>query len=283
MLINEKYIVLIDKILSRGNIVTCRKHATMELLNNQSQIKMIEPLVTQCNRKIGYRFACAEAAWVIAGDNTVSAIKPFSKQIENFSDDGVYFFGAYGPKIVDQLEYIGRCFKNDIYSRQAVINIWREKPPVSKDIPCTLNLQFIIRQNTENGLLYLNTIVNMRSSDAWLGIPYDWFTFSMVSAYVVLYLRKILNNNLINLGDLYLNAGSQHLYNNAFGYTIEDAIKVAEDILVHRDFNYDPLDLNEFKSPDELFEHLSMLAMYKHGLPEINFLKELEEYWYETK
>jgi thymidylate synthase len=280
MNINEKYILLLQKVIERGNVVTCRKYANIELCNCQTKIDMIQPLITCKKRKMGYRFACAEAVWVITGDNTVAAIRPFSKQIENFSDDGVYFFGAYGPKIIDQLEYIGRCFKSDLYTRQAVINIWREKPPISKDIPCTLNLQFMIRED-ENGQLRFNTTVNMRSSDTWLGIPYDLFTFSMVSAYILLYLKKILDRKDIFLGELTLNAGSQHLYNDAFGYKIEEAMDLLNDSHINEDFTYCLLNIYDFKSQDDLLNHLISLLMYKRGLSEINFLKELGDYWYD--
>ena len=57
-----------------------------------------------------------------------------------------------------------------------IINIWRENPRSSKDIPCTLSLQFFLREASDQ--LWLHTIATMRSNDAWLGVPYDTFNFN---------------------------------------------------------------------------------------------------------
>lgn len=274
---NEAYLELISDIVHEGSLAVCRGHETVEVLNHKTVIDMNYPLVTLTKRRLGYRFACAEAAWTICGENKVSLLEPYSKQIKNFSDDGIFFFGAYGPKIVDQLEYIGRCFKNDLYSRQAVINIWREKPPVSKDIPCTLNMQFIIRKNSgDNNILH--TIVNMRSSDLWLGVPYDWFNFSMISTYVALYLRKILNVE-IYLGELTINAGSRHYYKNSFGYNEEQLLNLLNDKDYDEDFQYRPIWISEFKEPFFLYEQLLSLAEKKVGYEQMSFLEELEIFW----
>lgn len=46
----------------------------------------------------------------------------------------------------------------------------------------------------------------MRSSDAWLGWVYDVHNFSCISAFIALHLKGV------ELGALFLTAGSQHLY-----------------------------------------------------------------------
>ena len=125
--------------------------------------------------------------------------------IPEFSDDNVRFYGSYGPKIVDQISYVIDTLAKDDYSRQAVINIWREKPGPSKDIPCTCSLQFILRDDK------LNCIATMRSSDAWLGWPYDAFNFTCISIYTLLQLMH-QHRKTYKLGNLSINAGSQHLY-----------------------------------------------------------------------
>jgi thymidylate synthase len=279
MQVNQDYIDLVSEIIDTGHVINCRGYRTCEVMNQQTMINMNQPLITLTGRKLGYKFACAEAGWVLEGDNRVMSIEPYSKIIKGFSDDGCFFFGAYGPKIIDQLEYIGRCFKNDLMSRQAVINIWREKPPVSKDIPCTLNIQFIIRPEKDVKSYKLFATVNMRSSDIWLGVPYDWFTFSMISAYVALYLRKILNMKNLYLGLLINNAGSRHLYEDAFGYTVEHLVELinTKDMLL--DFTYNPLNLDEFEDEDDLIMHLYSLARDKVCYKNITFLKELETWW----
>lgn len=177
-----------------------------EKLANQTTIDMHWPCVTVPERKISRKFQFAEAAWILSGDNRVSSIAPYNKNISPYADDGQRYFGAYGPKIVDQLPYVVAKLMQDSDSRQAVINIWRENPPVTKDVPCTISMQFLIR----NGQLHC--VTTMRSSDAWLGWPYDVFNFSMVARAVIIYMRSLGYSKPLELGTLILTAGLQHLY-----------------------------------------------------------------------
>ena len=120
------------------------------------------------------------------------------------SDDGETFFGAYGPKIVAQLDYVVAKLLEDQDTRQAGLTIWRENPPATKDVPCTVAAFFNIR----NG--QLNAHVFMRSSDVWLGVPYDVFNFSMLAHLVCAHLNK--RGLRVAPGHLFLTAASSHLY-----------------------------------------------------------------------
>ena len=201
---DDVWIQLLDRINRYGEPYSPRGQATREILGQQTMVDMRYPIVTNPDRKMGYKFMSAEAAWILSGDNRVSTISPFSRNISNFSDDGETFFGAYGPKIMDQLAYIVKTLEHDPDSRQAVINIWRENPPQSKDIPCSISVQFLIRNNR------LHCQYTMRSSDAWLGWVYDVFNFSMLSGVILLGLSQQYPQ--LQLGFLTLTAGSQHLY-----------------------------------------------------------------------
>lgn len=178
---------------------------TLELLNYSSRIDMQYPVITIPERKLSHAFMQAEAYWILSGDNRVETIAPHAPSIAKFSDDGETFFGAYGPRIDEQIMYVINTLVRDPQSRQAVMTIWRQNPPKSKDIPCTVAVQWFIR----NGRLHC--VDTMRSSDVWLGWPYDVFNFSALSFMLLLYLRSRHDMDL-RLGSLWLNAGSQHLY-----------------------------------------------------------------------
>jgi len=196
-------------IINGGQEVRPRGMLTREISPYMSWFDMTDPIVIAPERDLGYKFMSAEAAFILSGDNRVSTIAPYSKEISKFSDDGVTFFGSYGPRIVDQLQYVAKTLAEDLDSRQAVLEIWRPSPPKSKDIPCTCLIQWLIRGNK------LNCIDTMRSSDTWLGWPYDSFAFSMVSLALLLRLRKAYKIDL-ELGTLTIVAGSQHLYERNF-------------------------------------------------------------------
>lgn len=247
------------QIFHMGADVSPRGYLTKELIAVQSTIYMEQPIITSPGRQLGYRFMFAEAAWILSGDDKVETIAPYSKDISNFSDDGVTFFGAYGPKISDQIEYVVKTLVEDPTTRQAVINIWRENPPKTKDVPCTLSLQFIIR----NG--YLNCVATMRSSDIWLGHPYDIFNFSALSTAVAIYLRE--EGMGVKLGLLHLNAGSKHLYHRNFE-AVQKVISTEIGAKMAPGFRLDPQNyqsVNEFRDylwwvANENSEHARVIA-----------------------
>jgi thymidylate synthase len=122
---NMQWQRLLHDVMNYGHQSSPRGQKTMELLGYKSMIDMTQPVITIKERKLGYKFMAAEAAWIMSGDNRVSTIAPYSKAISNFSDDGILFFGAYGPRIRDQLGHVVKALSEDNDSRQAVITIWR--------------------------------------------------------------------------------------------------------------------------------------------------------------
>jgi len=137
--------------------------------------------------------------WIISGRMDLETIWKFNSKMSSYSDDGKTLSGAYGPKFWVQWKYLIECLEKDPTSRQAVMTIWERNPPPSKDIPCTICAQFIIRNGQMHGLF------TMRSSDAWLGIPHDCFTFSQI----INMMAGVLH---VKPGLLYLTLGSSHLY-----------------------------------------------------------------------
>lgn len=200
-------------ILEYGNEVSPRGMLVRESVAYMSVLSMMDPIIHNPRRKLGYKFMAAEAAWILSGDDRVETIKPYSKDISKFSDDGVTFFGAYGPKIRSQMTYVMNAIDSDPDTRQAVLTIWRETPPSSRDIPCTVSLQWLVRSGN------LHCVATMRSSDLWLGHPYDIFNFSAVSFALLIELNRLRNERgalPLTLGNLYLTAGSKHIYERNF-------------------------------------------------------------------
>lgn len=186
-------------ILTVGDEVSPRGMKTLEIpgfqfiLSNSRNNLIVSP-----TRRMSHKYAIAEWLWIMFGRNDVKTILPHNKNLAPFSDDGRTFAGAYGPRILDQWSYALKSLK-DPGSRQAIIQIWRERPGSSKDIPCTLSFQFLVRDEQ------LHMITNMRSNDAWLGLPYDVFTFTQLQAVMAMQLG-------IQCGWYQHHVGSMHLY-----------------------------------------------------------------------
>lgn len=155
-------------------------------------------ILVHASRNPSYRFMVAEFLWIASGSEDVASIGRYNRHIERFSDDGETFYGAYGPRLLSQMNYlVAQLSEPD--TRQAVVTIWTPNPKPSKDIPCTVAFQVLPRQGKLHG------IVTMRSSDVWLGLPYDFYNFSML-------LSSLAYRANLEVGSLTMNLGSSHLY-----------------------------------------------------------------------
>jgi thymidylate synthase len=155
----------------------------------------------------GTLFSClGELLWYLAKTNDLGFISYYLREYEQYSDDGQTIYGGYGPRMFDmrgnnQVENVITLLRERPHSRQAVIQLFDACDIVEqhKDVPCTCTLQFMIRR----GRLHMFT--NMRSNDAFLGLPHDVFAFTM--------LQEIMARTLgVELGTYSHAVGSLHLY-----------------------------------------------------------------------
>jgi thymidylate synthase len=261
---DQEWLHLLDRILCDGQNTTPRGLTTKELLHQTIVVDMRRPVLVIPERKLSYQFMAAEAYWILSGDNRVETIAPFNKRIAEFSDDGRTFYGAYGPRIHDQLDYVINTLLENRDTRQAAMTIWRENPPKTKDVPCTIGLVFNIRDGV------LHTSVLMRSSDVWLGIPYDVFNFSMLSHYICATLNYVnCGKTNYNPGLLYLTAVSSHLYKENW-----EQAKAC----ICSEYKY-----NQLYTPIEFFQSPTILITALERLRTSSTTSTLRWWYYETK
>lgn len=179
-----------------------------ELLGQSARFDMNIPVIDSPARGLSYKFMAAEAIWITDGSNSVHEIARYNSVMASFSDNGSTLFGAYGPKFVEQVDYVVDKLIEDRDTRQGVLTLWRERPPNSRDIPCTVSLQWMLRGSE------IHCFSNMRSSDLWLGLPYDIFTFTAMTMFVRHRYELRAKNEKILLGNLYWSAASAHLYDH---------------------------------------------------------------------
>lgn len=165
-------------------------------------------IITNKYRKMPMRYAVGELAWYLSGSNRVDDIAQFAKKWAEISDDGLTNNSAYGHRIYtrfgfDQWEYVKNLIRKDHNTRQAVIHIKDASNAPTKDTPCTVYLQFFLRNNR------LNLSVHMRSNDIWMGVPYDMFSFCFLQMKMAMELG-------VEIGEYTHYAGSLHLYKRDF-------------------------------------------------------------------
>lgn len=203
---NQVWLRALNQTLTNNEYTVCpRGHEVKEILGYNYKTSISRPIITIAERKLNYPFMFAEAHWICSGKNSYDYITGYLKDYGAYSDDKFTYNGAYGPKIMDQISWAAAELANDMDSRRAYVNIWRERPGPSADIPCTCGYQFIIRDGK------LNALVNMRSQDVVFGMPYDIFTFSMIAVLMQQVLWKHHDIGVAT-GNLYVRAGSMHLY-----------------------------------------------------------------------
>lgn len=214
-------------------------------------------------RNINYGFAVGEFLWYWMGQQDLDTMLYYNKRMKEFSDDGKTLNSAYGYRIkkmffsednhlkVSQWHSAIKTLIDDPDSRRAVILINMPLDNIkatytgSKDVPCTLSLQFFIRNNE------LNLHVNMRSNDVIWGLPYDLFSFTLLQECMLLELAKSNKFIDLKLGKYYHTAGSIHLYERHF--------KLAEDIINEQD-NDEEFDLTLGMKSLYNLQHLTMLS-----------------------
>ncbi len=136
-------------------------------------------------REVSELYSEKELEWYWSADNRCETIGKFAKMWLRLSDDGVTNNSAYGYILFkkygfNQVEQIIELLKKDKYSRRAVLNI--SDPAINrietKDMQCTIALQFLIRNN------HLEETVYMRSNDIYFGFPYDYIFFVSIGQYI---------------------------------------------------------------------------------------------------
>jgi thymidylate synthase len=205
---------LLDRPIVTPRSLPCREALGLQLVIGDSY----RNIIVDAQRKLNYKFMIAQ--WLVTQlgqeDKLLEQFNPRMSEYESDGRGGVY--PSYGPRLLPQWTFVMKCFLDDPETRQAVASIWEAQQAfpfdgavvnslgkVERYVPCTLSLQFLLRDGA------LHTIVTMRSSDAWLGIPYDVYNFTMLANHLCGALRHVLHRD-IKLGALQLNLGSSHLY-----------------------------------------------------------------------
>lgn len=131
-------------------------------------------------RNLNSAIAAAEALQLVGAFSSPALMVKISKNFADFinPDRGV-FHGAYGTRIKGQVACAVRKIREEPSTRQAVVTLWDpwlDNLLGESDYPCTVGFNFQVNPVTNE--LEMNVI--MRSSDVWLGIPYDLFQFTQL-------------------------------------------------------------------------------------------------------
>lgn len=170
--------------------ITPTKGPATEINGVLLQIKNPRARLSRTEKRNTILSCLGEFLWYISASDDVEFIEYYIPGYSKYSDDGQTIYGAYGPRLfalngeIDQVRNVTETLKASPASRRAVIQLFRGEDLADnlrsrhEDLPCTCTLQFTIRNHQ------LNLMVMMRSNDAYLGLPHDVFSFTMLQELV---------------------------------------------------------------------------------------------------
>lgn len=206
------FVAAVARIMQSGERIEVRGSVTRELRNQTLvMLRPTERTPVIAGRRNNVFASIAETMWVLGGRDDVAFLTPYLPRAADFSDDGIVWRAAYGPRLrfrsgVDQIENVVRLLTEDPHSRRAIITLFDPAADyaTSKDVPCTNWMQF----TTRNDALHLAVV--MRSNDLFWGFSgINVFEWSVLQELVARWTGH-------TVGTLTFFVGSLHVYERHF-------------------------------------------------------------------
>lgn len=154
--------------------------------------------------------ALGETAWYLKGSDSLKFITYYIQRYKSEAPSGSSSVpAAYGPRLrrsddIDQLGNVIELLRTNSGTRRAAIQILKASDIGTPYVPCTCTLQFLVRSRK------LHMMTHMRSNDAYIGLPHDVFSFTMIQEIVA----RELN---LELGEYKHSVASMHIYEGDIG------------------------------------------------------------------
>ena len=200
----KKYKKILLECLNKGEECSNRTGInTFKLFNKSFNINLNKgfPIVT--GKKIFFDKALAEFRWMFEGRTDITYLnnhnikwwddytstndlgKIYGYQIRNYNNN------------IDQIKYVVKEIKNN--SRRAIINLWNPSDLQDQALPCCFTQFNFVRANNK-----LSMSMNFRSSDLFLGLPYDIVVGSLFLITIAKKTNLLPNYLGINLIDAHI-------------------------------------------------------------------------------
>ena len=185
---DHQYHLFLSQILSEGEKRPDRTGTgVLSLFNYQMSFNIDEyfPLIT--TKRVHFPSVAHELIWFISGNTNISYLKENKVRIWNeWADENGDLGPVYGkqwrkwPKEkshIDQLANVIKQIKENPYSRRHIVSAWNASEIDQMALPpCHLLFQFYV---TTSG--HLNCKLFQRSADAFLGVPFNIASYSLLT------------------------------------------------------------------------------------------------------
>lgn len=209
---DKAYKPFLEELLSEGRKIKSAegRWVARELIGHNFAISNPRNrILTNEERDVNVYQYIGQFLWILQGNYHVDAISYYvdaasKRTSDNVRNTGAYGFRLFGPGYLNQINDIVLLLAKNKTSRRAVASVYMPSFDTDKtnhrdEIPCTLNLQFLVRDDK------LDLVAYMRSQDVQKVLPYDVFLFTMLQEYVAAKLQ-------VDVGNYFHMSGSFHIY-----------------------------------------------------------------------
>jgi thymidylate synthase len=201
----NQYKTLLMSCLLENNLCKNRTNEKAYKIFNKSfniNLKYGFPIVT--GKKIFFKKALAEFKWIYEGKTDLKYLH--ENNIHWWDDFAInnklgkiygYQLRKFGGSF-DQVDYVIKEIKNN--SRRAIVNLWNPLNLKEQALPCCYTQMNFVKINNN-----LNMSINFRSSDLFLGLPYDII-------FAALFLITIAKKCKLTPFEIGINIADAHIY-----------------------------------------------------------------------
>ena len=223
----QKYLDLGKELLHTGQPRIDRTGVgTIGFFGHQMKFDISKSVPLLTTKKVPWKMCVEELLWFLRGETDAKILQEKNIHIwdgntsreflDNMGFTDVptgelrYGYGhqirRFGPNKVDQLLYVENLLKTDPFSRRIMWNLWNASDLKEMVLtPCHNQVQFYVKQT--NGVKKLSAQLYCRSSDYFLGLPFNIFSYTVL----VYILAKRCN---MEPDRLIVVLGDSHIYKN---------------------------------------------------------------------
>ncbi|GAA0369225.1 thymidylate synthase [Bacillus horti] len=242
----QQYLNLMKEVLEQGVVKEDRTGVgTISIFARQMRFNLQDgfPLIT--TKKLHLRSIIHELLWFLSGDTNIKYLKDNNVRIwDEWADENGDLGPVYGAQwrawptrsgeSIDQITGVIEQIKNNPDSRRLLVNAWNVGELENMALPpCHYSFQFYVADGK------LSCMLNQRSCDVFLGIPFNIASYSLLT-------HMVAQQCDLEPGEFIWSGGDVHLYSNH--------IEQAKLQLTREPFPSPALKLK--RKPDSIFDYV---------------------------
>jgi len=209
-----QYLQLLAEILKNGRSKPSRGiHNLKSIFGYQLHIDLRRGFPLMTTKKMPFNILLHELLWFVSGDSNIKYLQDHKIHYwDEFADKDLNLGPVYGVQwrkwqtpqggTIDQLQWAIDEIKNNPHSKAILVSAWNPADLEAMRLPpCHTMFQFEVSKGKLRMQLY------QRSSDVFLGLPFNIAQYAML-LHMVAYLTKLEPRELV------ISIGNAHLYNN---------------------------------------------------------------------